>query len=171
MKSRFCFLAPVLLSASVLFPLVVACTAPEPVQVAEEMPTEEADRREILDIIGKRMEAYTNADTDLMASLYADDAVRMPPDRQIIVGVDDIHDNIVTTFATYDREVTLHADEIIISGDLAFSRGSWVTRQTPKVGGDTTEQYGTWVYMLRRQPDEGWKIQTSIWNRDHPPAT
>ena len=69
----------------------------------------------------------------------------------------------------FDMEETITLQEAEIIGDWAFARTKYIWRVTPKAGGETVEEVGKSIGVLKRQSDGSWKIARTIWNSDNPP--
>ncbi len=55
------------------------------------------------------------------------------------------------------------------SGNLAYDRGSYA--YSAVMGGDTVTERGKYLQILRRQPDDTWRIALDMWSsNDAPPA-
>jgi ketosteroid isomerase-like protein len=55
-------------------------------------------------------------------------------------------------------------EEVQVSGDLAFARGTYAATVTPKAGGEETFIDGKYMTILKRQTDGSWKIHRDIFN-------
>lgn len=113
--------------------------------------------------------AFAASDANALATLYVDDAVRIPPDEPIETGVTAIQAELATFFADNDYvldEVTV--DDVQASGNLVVIRATFREHWTPKAGGDTTQQTGRWITVWGRQPDGTWKITTEMWTVQQP---
>lgn len=112
-------------------------------------------------------QAVLAGDADAVASLYAEDAVEMPPSVPSRVGKDAIR-------AGYQGGVpatafTMTAVEIAGRADLAYDRGTWSwTGVMPGMAEPATEA-GKYLAIARRQADGSWLWTAVIWNSDAPP--
>ena len=61
-----------------------------------------------------------------------------------------------------EAKVRLNAEELIISGDYAFSRGS--DTLVPGQDGRQVEETGKWLFVYHRQPDGSWKYHWITFN-------
>ncbi len=151
--------------------VLAACAAPPQSNVEEVLPqrdTSEENLAAIRAIISDFMSSYNEADVDTFSALFTEDAIRMPPNAPVIVGRQRIRENMITTFATFDGEVTVNQEEARFSGDFAITRGTWAVTLTPKAGGEAQSDVGKWLTMIERQEDGSWKIARNIWNSDRP---
>lgn len=115
---------------------------------------------------------HANAgDLDNFLALWEDSAIRMDPDKPSIIGKENIKKFFEPSFKLFNVKVAVDADkEIQISGDMAFSRGTYTLSITPKEGGPTTTFDGKWLDVDKRQKDGSWKIYIDMVNYDGPPV-
>ena len=72
--------------------------------------------------------------------------------------------------ATTISQVEFTVDEIVIVGDWAFERHLDSAVYTPNAGGDSRHLFNKGIFILRRQPDNDWKIARYVWNGNPAPA-
>jgi ketosteroid isomerase-like protein len=65
--------------------------------------------------------------------------------------------------------VSIEADETIVSGDWAFTRGVFGATFQSKAGGPAVPQANKYILIWRRQADGSWRIARDIWNGSEPP--
>ncbi len=155
------------------FVLLPACS-PEPVQeaepVTEEAPSTAADVAAIKAEVEKFDVAWNSQDVEALLSLYADGAVRMPPNEAEEVGKEVMRES----FQRYFDEMTSEGDgvavDVQVAGDLGFVRGTWSGTNTQKAGGESVQEDSKWLEVLQRQADGSWKIVCEIWNNNNPPS-
>ena len=104
-----------------------------------------------------------------LASLYANDAVLMPPNEAAVTGKQAIESWFQNTFDQFTTEFTVASEELEVVGDWAFDWGAYMTALTPRAGGEPTEDRGKYIVILRKQVDGSWRIVRDIWNSDNPP--
>jgi uncharacterized protein (TIGR02246 family) len=107
--------------------------------------------------------AFNAKDAAKIASLYAEDAVVMPPDRPIVKGRANIEAHWKGEIQQGGTNVKLNPVESAISGSQAFEVGT-MTMTLP--GGQTDR--GKYVAILKRVGNE-WKIAYDIYNSDASP--
>jgi len=145
---------------------IASCT---PVVVWETAETE-ADVEAINRIHEERIAAFNDGDVERWIGLVAEDAIFMPMNAPALVGRDALQSFYVDWFAQFIVGLTHSAEEIMVSGDLAFARGTVAITLTPREGGDVTQDERKYIEIFQRQTDGSWKYWRAIWNSDNPPA-
>jgi uncharacterized protein (TIGR02246 family) len=147
--------------------LAVACAQPAP---EEEAAAPGPSDEELLQEMVTAWDAGLNGhDTDAILALYADDdATAMAPNQPALAGKEAIRGWLDTLFAQGTVQVANQAAEIQVSGDWAFSRGTYTLSVTPEEGEPAAEA-GEWISISKRQADGSWKAVRNIWNTDSPP--
>jgi ketosteroid isomerase-like protein len=147
--------------------LVAILAACQPAAPKVDLAAEEAAIRAQVAGFNAAVAAY---DDSAAVTIYAPDAVLMPPNQerqtgtvvleQMIAGLEPLK----ATFA-----VTPIAIMVTASGDLALEEGTWKT-SVPMADGTTYEDNGK--YLVGWKKTNGtWLIQYDIWNSDNaPPA-
>jgi uncharacterized protein (TIGR02246 family) len=112
--------------------------------------------------------AIVARDWRAFASLYAHDAVLMPPNSAVVAGPTAIAEWFANSGVTI-QHFTTRSEDVEGDGSFAANRGSYVlTFRAPGLELSLTER-GKYVWTLRRH-DGAWRIVTDIWNSDAPPA-
>jgi uncharacterized protein (TIGR02246 family) len=105
----------------------------------------------------------------LLSGHFADGAVRLVPNGPLQVGKVAIRSAMQASFDVSSTEEVDVAEDVRVVGDLAFARGTYTTKVTPKVpGAAVIDDKGKWLTAFRRQADGSWKIVVDIWNSDLP---
>ena len=104
------------------------------------------------------MEASNKGDAATMASLYAEDAVLLPPDHEPIRGGQAIGD-FWRQGTDEGLKVTTLAVEV--DGNLGYLVGRYNLPATEEEPADS----GKYVMCLKRQRDGSWKLTADIWNQ------
>ena len=116
------------------------------------------------------MNLFRAGDATALARLYTENAVLMPPGEPAVTGRKAIELKLQTTFDRFTAVLNVTFDEIEISGDWAFERGSYTLTLTPKVEDEPIREVGKYLLILRRNSDGSWKLARDIWNSDPPRA-
>lgn len=121
-------------------------------------------------------EAYAKyqmaCDVDGFMSLWDVDAVKMTHGIPTVVGKASLYARVKANFdgarGKADRKMDVFLEEIVVSGDYAFARGTYFSKSTPYNGGAPTVTDGKFVTILRKQPDGTWLIYRDIPNSNVP---
>jgi uncharacterized protein (TIGR02246 family) len=128
----------------------------------------DADEKAILKLLDRLMAADNAGDVDQIISFYADDAITMPPNDNIVIGKAAIAARYKAGFAKFKMEVSLSSDELEVCGDWAFNRGKTSGRLIWHDGSKPTSLNDKYLMILRRQADKSWKIARLMWSK-YPP--
>ena len=98
--------------------------------------------------------SYRSSDLKGILSYYSEDLLKL---RQ---GADpetkkQTADRIAEVFQKNRTDIHVTVDEIVVSGDLAFARGTFEVILTPKNGGDSTQ--------IHRRYLEIWRKEAGVW--------
>ncbi len=146
--------------------LIAGCTPTEPV---EEATSTEADVEAINKASDEFVAAAKANDTEGLVSVYAADAVLMPPNDPAAKGSEAVRawmQSFLDQFTIEDFSIS--AEEVVVTGDWAFRRGTFTMTLSPAVGGEQTQDAGKFIEIWQRQADGSWKIARDIWNSDNP---
>jgi uncharacterized protein (TIGR02246 family) len=108
--------------------------------------------------------AFNAKDAAKVASLYADDAVVMPPNLPMVKGRANIEAHFKGEIQQGVTNLQLKPMESAISGSQAFEAGT----STATMPGGQTDQ-GKYLVVLKRVGND-WKIAYDVYNSDAPPA-
>jgi uncharacterized protein (TIGR02246 family) len=109
--------------------------------------------------------AIGSGDIRRLLALVTDDIVFMPPSAPSIVGKRALEDVYRAFFARYAVKQTFAPEEIQVSGDWAFARGTDVLTLEPLDGAPSMVVRARGVSIMKREQD-GWKIARGITNLD-----
>jgi uncharacterized protein (TIGR02246 family) len=117
-----------------------------------------ASRRAVESAIRRYVEASNRGDVATLASLYAEDAMLLPPDHEPIQGRQAIR-AFWQQGTDEGLEVTNMAFEV--NGDLGYLVGQYHLPATDEEPADS----GKYVMCLKRERDGSWKVTADIWNQ------
>jgi len=113
--------------------------------------------------------AMSSGDAETLGTLYAEDAVSMPPNAPPLVGRAAIVADAAENFAAMSASLTSRSEGSYVMGDMAVEWGTYSFSGTMADSDVTFSQDGKYVAILERQVDGSWKIVRDIWNADAPP--
>ena len=154
--------------------LLVSCQT-EPAEqtgaTEEAAATDAATVRTEIEAIADRFEqALLAEDAGTIGTMYAEDAVALPPGAPRAEGSPAIE----SMFASWFEQVpapegfTLTTDDVQLagSGDIAYEIGTYTSRGTSPAG-EAYDETGKYVVVWKNVDGE-WKIAADIWNGDAP---
>ena len=120
--------------------------------------TDPAGRQAVESAIRRYVDASNKGDVTTLASLYAEDAMLLPPDHEPIQGREAIR-AFWKQGTDEGLEVTNLAVEV--DGNLGYLVGQYHLPATDEEPADS----GKYVMCLKRQRDGSWKVTADIWNQ------
>ncbi len=126
-------------------------------------------RRELQDVAIERnrnfIKCYGQRDPAGIVSNVADRALALPPNGELIDGKSALEDYWRQSFDAGLHEFRLETVTIEGNDELAYHVGKfWVDHVAPD--GTARTRPGTFVEVLRREPDGSWKLYVDAWNFD-----
>jgi uncharacterized protein (TIGR02246 family) len=114
-------------------------------------------RKQIEEAVTHYVRATNEGDSEALTSLYAEDAVLLPPDHVAIQGREAI--GAFWSQGT-DEGLEVRTLRIEVDGNVGYLVGSYHLPSTEEEPADS----GKYVMCLRRQTDGTWKLTADIWN-------
>ena len=119
----------------------------------------EADIAAIREVLDQYKLAINTDDMDLFISCWADDAKRMEPDLDVIIGKENIRERFQIFFDYLIMDLDFYGEtEVEVDGDLAFSMANVIISSSPKEGGPKNHLDFKVTDIFKRQTDGSWKI-------------
>ena len=106
---------------------------------------------------------YNSGDAAAAAEYYTEDGIRMPPNDKAVSGREAIAAFIKQGMEMGIAKVKLTTDEVEVSGDMGFARGTYVIIDPEGNEADS----GKWM-QVGKKIDGKWYAYRDIWNSDHP---
>lgn len=122
----------------------------------------------VREVFARYTEAMVSGDPVLWTSIWDEKAVQMPPDAPAIFGKKAIADRISASFQSWRWEFAINTEEVMIAGELALARGTFVSSMTPRDGGDREFGDGKFLTVFKRQEDGTWRIYRDCYNFNTP---
>jgi uncharacterized protein (TIGR02246 family) len=132
-------------------------------------PTPQEETAEVHAAAQVRLKAIETGDVEAYLSVYADDAVWMPPAAMEIVGKEAARRRISQSFDAATLEPVIQSrEQTVMSPDWVADRGQYAILVTPKQGGESRQTVGSFLTLWHRDDGGKWKIFFDIWNTDNP---
>jgi uncharacterized protein (TIGR02246 family) len=111
--------------------------------------------------------SFENHDAAGLVALFTEDCVRMPQGGPTTVGRPALEAAYRQDFAEVwktQAKVRLNAEEVIISGEYAFARGTDTLVQVQDGRQVLDGETGKWLFIFRQQPHGTWKYHWTTFN-------
>jgi uncharacterized protein (TIGR02246 family) len=118
----------------------------------------------IADFNRRYVAAINDGDIDTLASLTTDDHMLIASGGEPLVGKDALVSAMTGAFERVEFDESWAPEETIVSGDLAYQRGTFIVNATPKEGGETSRTTGNFLRIYRRQPNGDWLMVRDMFN-------
>ncbi len=129
----------------------------------------EADISAIKELFVEYAAAMAAGDIDRWISLWTADGIQMPPNIPARFGKGQIRAKVQGSFELYDSSLTINTEEVRVTGDWAFARGTYTYTVIPKADEDIEKGTGKFLSILERQVDGSWKLARDSFNLNVPP--
>jgi len=146
---------------SALTMLLTLCVAP----AAAQQPSLAHDSIAIAEASRAFSRAYVEGDTATIASLYTQDALLLPPDRDVR-GRSAAARLFWAPEGRRPAEHSMRSESLRIHGEVATDVGHWHATRSEEAGGGTSS--GRYLVVWRRGDDGRWRIQYDMWHRPPP---
>jgi len=139
-------------------PAFLALLAALPGCVGRSAASDPAGRQAVESAIRRYVDASNRGDVTTLASLYAEDAMLLPPDHEPIQGREAIR-----AFWRQGTDTGLAVTNLAVEvdGNLGYLVGQYHLLATEEEPADS----GKYVMCLKRQRDGSWKVTADIWNQ------
>jgi uncharacterized protein (TIGR02246 family) len=120
--------------------------------------SERSGREAVESAIRRYVEASNQGDVATLASLYAEDAMLLPPDHEPIQGR-----RAIRAFWQQGTDEGLAVTNLAVevNGNLGYLVGQYHLPATDEEPADS----GKYVMCLKREQDGSWKVTADIWNQ------
>lgn len=131
------------------------------------------DQAGIQELDDKEIKANLALDIQALELLWDPEIVTMPPGHTALTGMEanraylEQEAKAMENFQILGYEQTWQ--EVRIIGDYAYQFGTVQTRVSPMNPGPETDTTYNMMRILKRQPDDSWRIYRAIWNNATPP--
>ena len=131
---------------------------------APQTDTHAADVAALHELRDELTRAQNAGDVRVFEKISASDVLAFPPDGSLIAGRQALM-NFNQEFFNRSRTIFDNkSEEIVVSGDLGFDRGTYRYTETPRAGGRTVITEGNYFWLARRELDGVWRHSRVIWN-------
>ena len=122
-----------------------------------------AAREAIRELVSEYCRQVVRADTDGVVALFTEDAIYFRPGEEADQGKAVLTPYWAAPFENYVVDIDFRADEVEVSGDLGYVRGTLTYTGTPRSEGvSPVSAEQRYVWILRREDDGRWRIARFI---------
>lgn len=137
-------------------------------------PTAEQDVAAIMEFNKHYLGAINDGDIKTLAALTTDGHVMIAPNRPPIVGKAANDAMNGRAFEEFEFDESWSPTQTVVSGDLAFQQGTYVSTAKPRAGGESRTIRGSFLRIYQRQPNGEWRMTRDTFNSEpdaKPPST
>lgn len=149
--------------AALLASLLVAFVA----DPANAQSSTAADETAIAEFNRKYLNAINEGDIDTLAALTTEDHMMISSGAAPLAGKKALVDAMTRAFQNNTFNETWEPQETVVSGDLAYQRGTFVVEATPKAGGEMSRTTGNFLRIYRKI-DGTWFMVRDTFNSQRP---
>jgi ketosteroid isomerase-like protein len=136
-------------------------------RVSAQTGSTAADEAAIAEFNRKYLKAINDGDIDTLAALTTDAHVMIMSGGPPLTGKQALVDAMTRAFQTTDFDESWAPEETVVSGDLAYQRGTFVVVSRPKAGGDESRVAGNFLRIYRKI-DGAWFMVRDSFNSQQP---
>ncbi len=122
--------------------------------------TSDDDAAAIRRVIDEFIAAFNRGDVDALVACYTEDLVKLrfqnPPETLVQTA-----ERVRAFFASHAGTLAVVNDEILVMGDVAFTRGTLAIEAVPRAGGSPFRVERRFVELWRREADR-WKVARTM---------
>ena len=137
-------------SAIVAVLLAAALAAPLTQHASAQGASTAADEAAIAEFNRKYLKAINDGDIDTLAALTTDGHMMISSGGPPLTGKQALVDAMTRAFQTTDIDESWAPQETVVSGDLAYQRGTFVVVAKPKAGGAESRVTGNFLRIYRK---------------------
>ena len=141
--------------------------APFAERVAAQAASTAADEAAIAEFNRKYVQAINDGDIDTLASLTTDGHMMIMSGGPPLTGKKALVDAMTRAFQTTQFDESWAPEETVVSGDLAYQRGTFIVIAKPKAGGAETRTTGNFLRIYRKI-DGAWFMVRDSFNSQQP---
>ena len=130
--------------------LAVLLAAPFAERANAQTASTAADEAAIAEFNRTYLRAINDGDIDTLAALTTDGHMMISSGGPPLTGKQALVDAMTRAFQTTDFDESWAPEETVISGDLAYQRGTFVVVAKPKAGGQESRVAGNFLRIYRK---------------------
>jgi uncharacterized protein (TIGR02246 family) len=120
--------------------------------------TMDSDEGAIRELIETWLSATRAGDVERVLELMTPDVVFLVPGQSAMAGVEAFEKGLRGTLASHAIDSSSEIEEIVVSGDMAYSRTRLSVTVTSRHGGTPLQRSGHTLSILRKGEDGRWRL-------------
>ena len=154
---------------AVLAAALLACVlaAPFAERASAQAESDAADLAAIAEFNRKYLKAINDGDIDTLAALTTEGHMMIASGGPPLTGKKALVDAMTRAFSTTDFDESWAPEETVVSGDLAYQRGTFVVVAKPKAGGVESRITGNFLRIYRKV-NGAWFMVRDSFNSQQP---
>ena len=136
---------------------------------ANAQSSADADQTAIAEFNRKYLKAINDGDIDTLAALTTEDHMMISSGGAPLAGKKALVDAMTRAFQNNKFNESWEPQETVVSGDLAYQRGTFIVESTPKAGGEMSRTTGNFLRIYRKI-DGAWFMVRDSFNAQQPRA-
>lgn len=125
-----------------------------------------SDIEAIKQMSSDRADAFNRGDSEGIAIHFSETGLLMAPGAPVAQGRSAVAHYYQQIFDQYETLLESGYNEVEVSGDLAFGRGTAYVTLIPRDGGDPVSSTSKYINILQKQSDGTWLTTHDIWNEN-----
>jgi ketosteroid isomerase-like protein len=161
--------APKPAGRAALVAALLACVlaAPFAQRASAQAGSDAADLAAIAEFNRKYVKAINDGDIDTLAALTTEGHMMIASGGPPLTGKKALVDAMTRAFQTTDFDESWEPQETVVSGDLAYQRGTFVVVAKPKAGGAESRVTGNFLRIYRKV-NGAWFMVRDSFNSQQP---
>jgi ketosteroid isomerase-like protein len=147
--------------------LAVLLAAPFAERASAQTASTAADEAAIAEFNRKYVKAINDGDIETLAALTTEGHMMISSGGPPLTGKQALVDAMARLFQTTDFDESWAPEETVVSGDLAYQRGTFVVVSKPKAGGAESRITGNFLRIYRKI-DGAWFMVRDSFNSQQP---
>jgi uncharacterized protein (TIGR02246 family) len=155
------------LRSAFLFALLAGLLVATSAELSNAQSSVADDEAAIADFNRKYLKAINEGDIDALAALTTEDHMMISSGGAPLAGKKALVDAMTRAFQNNTFNESWDPQETVVSGDLAYQRGTFVVEATPKVSGDMSRTTGNFLRIYRKISGK-WFMVRDTFNSQRP---
>jgi uncharacterized protein (TIGR02246 family) len=128
-----------------------------------------ADVQAVQKVVEDFVKAANSQDAAAVTAVMTDKVYEADSNAPVAVGKEAVRSGWQSFYENFKSDLSVSAEDVRVSGDLAIARGIWRNNAIPKASGlAPNDDGGSWITAFVRQSDGTWKWDSCVANSNQP---